>query len=192
MPHIIVISGPNGAGKTTAAPALLKDALRVSAFVNADTIAEGLCAFQPETVAIQAGRMMLKRMRFLAEEKTNFAFETTLASRTFYPWITKLKKEGYIFHLTFLWLEGADLAVSRVMERVKMGGHIVPEQTIRRRYQSGLINFFDLYSPLADSWQLYDNSNKGQLRIVASKIRNDKIRISINNTWQKILENYNS
>lgn len=192
MPHVIIIAGPNGAGKTTTAPALLKNALNVSAFVNADTIAEGLCAFQPEVVAIQAGRAMLKRMKQLAEEKADFAFETTLASRTFYPWISKLKTEGYIFHLVFLWLESANLAVSRVMERIKMGGHAVPEQTIRRRYLSGLINFFDLYSPLADSWQLCDNSNREQLTIVASKIRNDEIHISLNNIWQKILESYNS
>ena len=177
MPHIIIIAGPNGAGKTTIAPALLKNAFDVSAFVNADTIAEGLCAFQQEAVAIQAGRVMLKRMKYLAEEKANFAFETTLASKTFYPWISNLKKDGYFFHLTFLWLESADLAVSRVMERVKVGGHSVPEQTIRRRYQSGLINFFNLYSPLADSWQLYDNSNREQLMIVASKIQGGEINV---------------
>ena len=190
MPHIIIIAGANGSGKTTTAPVLLKNTLQVSAFVNADTIAEGLCAFQPETVAIQAGRMMLKRMKQLAKEKENFAFETTLASKTFYPWIKELKKEGYVFHLFFLWLKNEDLAVSRVMERVKMGGHAIPEPTIRRRYHSGLINFFALYSLLADSWQFLDNSNIEQLKIVASKTRNNETNIELNDIWQKVLEKH--
>src|ERR1700733_11597285 len=117
MPHLIIIAGSNGAGKSTAAPALLKDALHVDNFVNADVIAQGLCAFQPEKVAIQAGKAMLKRLDQLAQEKSNFAFETTLASRTFLPWISKLKENDYFFHLFFLWLKSADLAVSRVAER---------------------------------------------------------------------------
>lgn len=128
MPHIIVIAGPNGAGKTTAAPTLLNNALNVSHFVNADTIASGLSAFAPEKAAIQAGRTMLERMRFLANE--NFAFETTLASRSFAPWIIELKKQGYLFHLTYLMLDDPDLAVFRVAERVRLGGHSVPKETI--------------------------------------------------------------
>lgn len=190
MPHVIIIAGPNGSGKTTAAPALLGNTLEVSAFVNADTIAAGLCAFRPEAVAIQAGRVMLKRIKSLAEERENFAFETTLASRTFYPWISKLKKNGYAFHLFFLWLESPDLAVSRVTERIKMGGHSVEEQTIRRRYRSGLANFFDLYSPIADSWQLLDNSNEYQPTIIASKIKNNEMHVNLIDTWQKVLEKY--
>src|SRR3990167_10951720 len=128
MPHVLVIAGPNGAGKTTAAPALLNKTLQISHFINADTIAAGLSAFAPEKVAIQAGRTMLKRLHHLAEQGENFAFETTLASRSFAPWITELKKKGYLFHLTFLLLDSADLAVSRVTERVKLGGHFVPEE----------------------------------------------------------------
>lgn len=101
MPHLIIIAGPNGAGKSTAAPALLKDALHVDNFVNADVIAQGLCAYQPEKAAIQAGRIMLDRIHKLANEEVNFAFETTLASRTFAMWIPKLQKQGYQFHLIF-------------------------------------------------------------------------------------------
>jgi predicted ABC-type ATPase len=173
MPHVIIIAGPNGAGKTTAAPALLGAALQIDHFVNADTIAAGLSAFAPEKAAIQAGRAMLERMRYLASNNENFAFETTLASRTFAPWIARLKQEkGYSFHLTFLLLDSPELAVSRVAERVKMGGHFVPEETVRRRFVAGLRNFFQLYKPLADSWQMYDNTLMGNLVPIASKIDN--------------------
>ena len=95
MPHVIIIAGPNGAGKTTTAPALLSHALQMDHFVNADTIAAGLSAFAPEKAAIQAGKAMLERLHFLAASAENFAFETTLANRTFAPWIASLKKKGY-------------------------------------------------------------------------------------------------
>lgn len=189
MPHVIVIAGPNGAGKTTAAPALLNQALDINHFVNADTIAAGLSAFAPEKAAIQAGRAMLERMRYLASEGENFAFETTLASRTFAPWIADLKKNGYLFHLAFLLLDSAELAVSRVAERVRMGGHFIPEETIRRRYEAGLRNFFDLYIPIADSWQMYDNSTMGQLEIIASKL-DGKLVINNQIKWQQLVERY--
>lgn len=189
MPHLIIIAGPNGAGKTTSAPAILDKALHIQDFVNADVIAQGLCAFQPEKAAIQAGRVMLDRIHNLAKEGANFAFETTLASRSFASWIPDLKQKGYIFHLVYLWLDSVDLAVSRVTERIKMGGHSVPEKTIRRRYRAGLINFFKLYKPLAESWQFYDNSNKKQLNLIASASSN---QLTINNEviWNQLRENY--
>lgn len=190
MPHVIIIAGPNGAGKTTAAPALLGKALQIDHFVNADTIAAGLSAFAPEKAAIQAGKAMLQRMHYLANNNENFAFETTLASRSFAPWIAKLKKEkDYLFHLTFLMLKNPDLAILRVAERVKMGGHFVPEDTIRRRFNAGFKNFFNLYLPLADSWQMYDNSDVGNPTPVASKINND---LDINNQidWSNLVEQY--
>ncbi len=189
MPHVIIIAGPNGAGKTTTAPALLGNALQIDHFVNADTIAAGLSAFAPEKAAIQAGKAMLQRIHYLAENNENFAFETTLASRSFAPWIAKLKEKGYFFHLTFLLLESPDLAISRVAERVKLGGHFVPEETIRRRFISGLKNFFTLYEPLADSWQMYDNSDVGRPAPVASKIRNN-ILINKKEDWNNLVELY--
>src|SRR3954452_10640772 len=131
-PQVIVIAGPNGAGKTTAAPFLLRDTLGVTEFVNADTIAQGLSAFEPEQVATAAGRVMLARLKELAERRANFAFETTLASRWFARWLQKLIGGGYTLHLLFLWLPSADFAVSRVADRVRAGGHTVPEETIRR------------------------------------------------------------
>jgi predicted ABC-type ATPase len=171
-PHVIVIAGPNGAGKSTTAPMLLKGTLGVTEFVNADVIAQGLSAFQPERAAFHAGRVMLERLHYLAKERVDFAFETTLASRSFAPWIAKLKQSGYTFHLVFLWLPSADYAVARVAERVRMGGHDVPEETIRRRYNKGIENFFQLYRSMADTWRMYDNSEPSWPRIVADG-RND-------------------
>lgn len=191
MPEIIIIAGPNGAGKTTTAPALLKNALQVNEFVNADAIAHGLSAFQPEKVAIQAGRVMLERIHHLSGKKANFAFETTLASRTFAPWIVKLKKKDYSLHIIFLWLKSPDLAVSRVSERVQMGGHFVPEDTVKRRYHSGLKNFFKLYQPIADSWQLYDNSVIQKISPIASS-EYGKLLIKNKLLWEKILEQHNA
>ena len=187
MPHLIIIAGPNGAGKSTAAPALLKDALHMDNFVNADVIAQGLCAYQPEKAAMQAGRIMLNRIHALADEKEDFAFETTLASRSFATWIPNLKKQGYQFHLVFLWLKTADLAIFRVRERIKTGGHSVPEQTIKRRYVAGLKNFFNLYTPLADSWQFYDNSDD-HLFLIASKTHKKDPMIKDIELWQHLLE----
>ena len=155
-PHVIVIAGPNGAGKSTTAPMLLKGTLGVMEFVNADVIAQGLSAFQPESAAIHAGRVMLERLHYLAKERVDFAFETTLASRSFAHWIAKLKQNGYTFHLVFLWLPSADFAVARVAE-----------ETIRRRYNKGIENFFRLYRPLTDTWRMYDNSEPSWPRIVA-------------------------
>jgi predicted ABC-type ATPase len=164
-PHVIVVAGPNGAGKSTAAPSLLKASLEVEEFVNADTIAAGLSAFRPQSVAMAAGRIMLARMRQLAERREDFAFETTLASRSFVRWLTKLQRKGYDVHL--LWLRSAELAVSRITERVRQGGHEVPPEVVRRRYRAGLSNLFRLYIPLADSWQVFDNSGRGEPTEVA-------------------------
>lgn len=190
MPHVIVIAGPNGAGKTTAAPELLGKQLQIDHFVNADTIAAGLSAFAPEKAAIQAGKAMLERMHYLANNNENFAFETTLASRSFAPWIANLKKRGYLFHLTFLVLDSPDLAVLRVGERVRLGGHSVPEDTIRRRFKAGLKNFFNLYQPLADSWQMYDNSEVDIPTPIAQNI-NKEIIIYNSMIWKELLEKYN-
>lgn len=189
MPYVIIIAGPNGAGKTTTAPALLDKNLKMSHFVNADTIAAGLSAFAPEKASIQAGKTMLKRMHQLADNKEDFAFETTLASRSFAPWIEELKNKNYVFYLTFLLLDSADMAIDRVAERVRLGGHSVPEQTIRRRFDAGLKNFFKLYEPLADSWQMYDNSVIGTSNPVASKT-NSHIEIQNKIIWNRLVEKY--
>ena len=189
-PLVIVIAGANGAGKSTTAPSLLRDALQVSEFVNADAIAGGLSAFRPDSVAIPAGRAMLERMHHLAEARADFAFETTLASRSFAPWLTRLKQRGYHVHVLFLWLESADLAVDRVAARVRVGGHDVPGETVRRRYERGLRNLFRLYLPLVDSWQMFDNSRAGRPRLVASGRGDHTHRVANSSLWRRIEEVY--
>lgn len=187
MPHLILIAGPNGAGKSTAAPGILRGAMSVSQFVNADTIALGLAAFAPETASMQAGRVMLERLHQLAENGEDFAFETTLASKTFAPWIEKLKGEGYQFHLVFLTLPSPELAIGRVAERVRMGGHNVPEEAIRRRYDGGIRNFFKLYRPLAESWRVYDNSSLSP-RLIAHGSGLQVELIAAESAWERLQE----
>lgn len=165
-PQLVMLAGPNGAGKSTAAPVLLP-MLGIDEFVNADVIARGLSAFEPEKVAVQAGRIMLKRLKELARRRADFAFETTLASRFFARWIGDLRQQGYQCSLMFLWLPSADVAVTRVGQRVADGGHSVPEATVRRRYEAGLRNFFGLYRPLADSWRFFDASTEQGPALIA-------------------------
>jgi predicted ABC-type ATPase len=189
VPNVIIIAGPNGAGKTTAAPSLLRRAWGVTEFVNADIIAEGISVFDAEGAAMEAGRVMLKRLHELGEKRVDFAFETTLASRSFAPWIVKLKATGYRFRLHYLWIPSADLAVTRVAERVSLGGHHVPEDTIRRRYDNGLRNFFRVYSPLAERWRFYDNRGRSAPRLIAEGSANETTNVEDNEIWQ-VLRNY--
>lgn len=154
-PSVIVLGGPNGSGKSTAAVRLLHDKLTVMEFVNADEIAKGLSPFNPEGVAVQAGRIMLDRIEELSNRGESFAFETTLASRTFASFIKRLQQErGYQFRLVYIWLRSPHLNVGRVALRVESGGHEVPQDTIRRRYFRSVRNLFDLYLPLADEWSV--------------------------------------
>lgn len=158
MPDVFIIGGPNGAGKSTAARGMLPEFIGVKQFVNADEIARGLSGFAPETVAREAGRIMLQRLRALARQRVDFAFESTLAARSFAPWLVALRETGYAIHVIYLWLPSVELALQRVANRVRAGGHDVPEETLRRRYHRGQRNFVSLYAPLADSWEVYDNS----------------------------------
>ncbi len=186
-PRIVVLAGPNGAGKSTAAAKLLLGPLGVDEFVNADAIAAGLSGFAPERVSLTAGRIMLARMDELAARSASFAFETTLASRSYAPRLTKLKATGYELHLLFLWLPSAEMAVGRVAERVRAGGHHVPEATVRRRYSGGLFNLHTLYLPLVDSWTMIDNSTLyGPLQIIASKMPNRTVEFLSPAKWNRI------
>ena len=166
-PNVIVLAGPNGAGKSTISNSLIREQFGCAHYVNADTIARGLSAFNVEAMAIKAGRIMLQHLHELAAAKEDFAFETTLASKTFARWIAQLKANGYRFHLIYLWLSSAEVAINRVKSRVAEGGHSIPDETIRRRYERGVDNFFRLYRPLADAWILYDHSDPKKSRRIA-------------------------
>lgn len=185
-PLIVMLAGPNGAGKSTTAKAFLKGALHVDEFVNADVIAQGLSAFQPERAAIEAGRIMLRRLKELAHQRCSFAFESTLASRSFAPWIAVLRSQGYEFALLFLWLPSPEHAVARVAERVRLGGHDVPETVVRRRYAAGLRNFFELYQPLTDMWRCYDNSRSSEPHLMAAGNGRIITEVADSPRWQKV------
>jgi predicted ABC-type ATPase len=160
-PQVIVIGNPNGAGKTTAARGILAPILGIAEFVNADTIAAGLAVRHADRAAFAAGRIMLRRLHELAEARAHFAFETTMASRSFLPWLRGLSRQGYEVNAIFVWLSSPALAIRRVRARVQTGGHGVPAQTIRRRYRRGAVNVIGGYLPLATRWRVYDNSLDG-------------------------------
>jgi predicted ABC-type ATPase len=189
-PNVVVLAGPNGAGKSTSSPSILREALGVDEFVNADMIARGLSGFEPERAAMAAGRVILARLRELARQRISFAFETTLASRSFAPWIGKLIHRGYQFHLVFLWLPSLDMAVARVSARVREGGHHVPEETIRRRYNAGLRKFFKLDRPMATTWKLCDNSGELATNLIAAGEHNSVRLVVDGRIWGEISKDY--
>jgi predicted ABC-type ATPase len=176
MPNVIVISGPNGAGKSTLAPTLLRDVFGIAEFVNADTIAQELSASAPENSAHAAEKLMLSRLKELAAQQKDFALETTLATGSYLPWLKELQSDGYHFHLIYLSLKNLELAIERVETRVRAGGHDIPPDVIERGFQDGYQNFFDLYLPIADSWQFYDASFiTPQILAIGDKIGGEKV-----------------
>jgi predicted ABC-type ATPase len=188
MPHVIVIAGPNGAGKSTLAPGLLDGFLGIEDFVNADVIARGLSAFNPAAADIQAGRIMLARLRELAAEGRDFAFETTLASRSFAPWIARLREQrGYTFLLNYIWVGDPELSIERVARRVRAGGHHVPPEIVRRRYEGGLRNFFELYQPISDTWRVLDNREGSEPRPAAEGLGETVTEVYDDDVWQRML-----
>lgn len=155
---IIIIAGPNGAGKTTFAKEYLPNEANCPIFINADLIAAGLAPFAPESASIKAARLMLNEIKTNVKAGNSFAFETTLSGKAYAKDILEWKKQGYHITLAFLRLPNAEFAISRVAARVALGGHNIPEATIRRRFKAGLENFHQIYRPLANAWTLYDNS----------------------------------
>lgn len=155
---IIIIAGPNGAGKTTFARSFLPQEAQCPRFINADLIAAGLSPFAPEAAAIRAGRLMLEEIAACVQQGESFAFETTLSGRTYLRHIQQWRKAGYHVSLFFLSLPDAETAIARVAERVRQGGHNIPEPVIRRRFAAGIKNLELFYKSAVDSWAVYDNS----------------------------------
>ena len=172
MATLFIIAGCNGAGKTTASFTVLPELLKIKEFVNADEIAKGLSPFQPETVAIEAGKIMLKRIKELIDQRVDFAFETTLASKSFVSLSKQAQAKGYQICLTYFWLDSTELAIARVQQRVLEGGHNIPTDTIIRRYYAGLKNFINLYKSIVDYWIFIDNSSAEQ-ELIAEGKRNE-------------------
>ena len=187
MPNLYVIAGCNGAGKTTASYTVLPELLNCKQFVNADEIARGLSPFEPEAVAIEAGRIMLTRIKELVAQQQDFAFETTLATRSYVSLIRNAQKCGYIVTLVYFWLNSPELAISRVRERVENGGHTIPADVIYRRYFKGVENLIKLYMPLCDAWILFDNSSKPPM-MIAQQYNHEIIEINDKSIYTKIIK----
>jgi predicted ABC-type ATPase len=164
MPRLIILAGPNGSGKSTIARTFLPEGMP---YLNADDIAKELRQTNPDGVEVRAGRLLLERLDLLAGEGRDFALETTLSGRALAVRVVKLRERGYQVHLYFLYLPSPELAVARVRQRVRTGGHSIPENTIRRRWESGLRCFYDLYQPLADEWLVVDNTTLEDPGVIA-------------------------
>lgn len=178
--HLYIIAGCNGAGKTTASNTILPKSLLVKEFVNADEIAKGLSPFNPEGVAIEAGRLMLKRIEELLNAEESFSIETTLATKSYVNLVKRAHEKGYVVHILFFWLDSIELAKMRVADRVANGGHNIPTDVIERRYYLGIRNLFRLFMNEADVWVLYDNSyNKGERIAFGGKNIQTKIKDEI-------------
>ena len=188
-PTIYIISGCNGAGKTTASFTILPEILGVHEFVNADEIAKGLSPFQPEKVSFEAGRIMLSRMDELIAQKADFAFETTLATRSYLGKIKEARKLGYRVVLVYFWLRSVELAIARVQLRVTEGGHNISLPVIRRRYERGLHNLFHLYLDAVSEWLVVDNSEEKHI-LLASQVQGSKPYISEWQKWRKFEATY--
>lgn len=189
MPEIYVFSGCNGSGKTTLATKFLSTVNNAVEFVNADIIAAQLNPDDVDSAAIQASRIMLKRLDDLAQENLDFAFETTLAARTFAPFLRNCKAQGYTINLIYIWLSSPELAISRVARRVASGGHDIPQDTIVRRYERGRRNFFELYMAIADNFQVYDNSQNESNLISYRSSPNPRITVLNSDIWNQIIGN---
>jgi len=188
LKRLFIISGCNGAGKTTASYTILPEILECEEFVNADEIAKGLSPFNPESAAIQSGRLMLNRINELIDKGEDFAFETTLATKSYRNLVKMAKESEYFVTLLFFWLRTPDLAVKRVETRVIEGGHSIPEEIIRRRYENGLKNFFNIFESLVDEWIFIDNSGE-PYEIIAQK-NTESITIRNSSIWNLLLQKY--
>ena len=187
-PNFYIIAGPNGAGKTTASYTLLPEMLGCVNFVNADEIARGLSPFAPEIVDVQAARIMLERVEELLSQKADFGLETTLATRSYVQLIKRAHTLGYKVHLLFFYLETPEQAIQRVAQRVSNGGHGIPEDVIRRRFQRGIDNLINLYLPICDSALIFNNMKTPALLIARKKNCTDDIELVEIDMWNHLLQ----
>ena len=187
MLRLYIISGCNGAGKTTASYTMLPEMLECSEFVNSDEFAKGLSPFKPEKASIQASRYMITKIRYLLKKQKDFAVETTLATRTLLKTVRMAQNAGYTVTLLYFWLNSPELAIERVRARVEAGGHDIPEETVRRRYQVGIDYFFHYYSPICERWILADNSQI-PFRVIAEGSKSEILTIKDEETFKKIRE----
>jgi predicted ABC-type ATPase len=186
-PIVFIVGGPNGAGKSTAAATVFGEEARAAEFLNADTIARGLSAFQPERAAFAAGRVMLSRIKELFAENATFAFESTLASRTFAPMLAEQRGRGYRVNLLYVWVSSPEISLKRVASRVAGGGHNIPEEDVRRRFGRSTANFMTLYRPIADRWMVLNNSGS-DAKMVAEGGSGLTERVADRKTWNRMLE----
>jgi len=159
LPNLYIIAGCNGAGKTTASFTILPEMLNCKEFVNADSIAAGLSPFNPESVAIEAGRIMLMRINELLGAGVDFAFETTLATRSYVSLVKEAQAAGYKVTLLFIWLDSPETAIQRVARRVAKGGHNIAQDVVKRRYYRGISNLIALFIPVTDTWMVVNSTN---------------------------------
>lgn len=190
MPNLYIIAGCNGAGKTTASYTVLPELLNCNEFVNADNIAAGLSPFNPESVAFEAGRIMLQRIDELLNREVDFAFETTLSTRSYVSLVKRAQQTGYEVTLLFFWLSSPEMAKERVAKRVSKGGHNIPADVIERRYYRGIRNLVSLYIPLCDKWFVINNINTGSL-VVARGFGSLEETIIKSDVWKVILDQAN-
>ena len=187
MPTIYIIGGCNRAGKSTAANVILPEYLDCKEFVNADSIAAGLSPFQPETVSFQAGRIMLTRIKELIKESETFAFETTLTAKSYIPILQKAQQNNYKIVLFYYWINSVELALARIADRVKKGGHDIPKVAVLRRYERSLKNLVNLFIPICNEWFIYDNSMEMQ-SLIAEGYNETIKNIYRNAIWSSIYE----
>jgi len=190
MPNLYVIAGCNGSGKTTIAKALLPNYFNCSEFVNADIMAEEMAPGNVASVAIAAGKITLRLINRLLEDRMSFAVETTLSGTVHQRIIQKAQARGYYVVLIYVWIKSARVSIARVKQRKRLGGHFISSDDVIRRYQRGLINLFNIYMDLCDCWVILDNMEPPQ-KIVAEGVSSKEFNILIEDTWKKLKSSCN-